>query len=168
MTPKLSSLPTELIELIASKVGPRDLLATRLVCRDLDEKSFRSVGETVFSEFHSDLSCCSLRKLKELSEHEHFRNHVRALLIREPLGFRNESFWPRHPDGHLTALLPRIEILRKVLIDGLVNCRDFTILSPDREYPSRDIIHGIFAIIAETGLPIRTFSILAFKNLPSI
>ena len=172
MAATLTSLPIEVTDLIAKELPwwKNDLLKLRSVCRDLYVKTFRRVGQEYFTTIRRDLSNKSLQKLKDISKHEQLRHHVRVLFIDadSPDDFGSGISWPRHSSGHLSAPLPVIEILRDVLLGGLVNCRSFNFqfdyhnLSTshshdDYRLSEDDTVALIFAVIADTGLPVESF-----------
>ena len=127
MAPILSSLPPELVELIAKKSEPRDLLALRLVCKDLSLATFRHFSRTWFTKQSTNLSHQSLHNLKEVSRHEGLKYQVQNLVIRT--GERNSGqgyTWYQASVGRLAAPLPGLDELRNSLIK-LGNCTSFRI-----------------------------------------
>ena len=166
MSSQLAVLPAELVELIADRVQPADLLSFRLVCRLLRAKSIQCFGRTFFSVVRSDLSLPSLEKLKSISEHEQLKDHVQGLLIKEyNPGLGHRFHWPRSPSGHVMAPMPCVDALRPILLNDLVHCRSFHVY---REHESEedyavdclttsDAAAIIFTIVAETALPIKSF-----------
>ena len=168
----LSNIPTEIIELVAGNLESEDLLNIRLVCRALYEKTTRCIGQIAFSTLKTDFSSGSFHKLNEISNDERFRHHVRTLLIKEPLDqfcLGRGILWPRSPFASLTGPIPGFELLRKILLDGLRNCRSFCISvekisrfirRSDDYLIANDAIAIIFAIIAEIGLPVESFHVL--------
>ena len=169
MIDKLSAMPTEIVELIGTELAADDdrgsLLALRLVCRNLHQKTFQCVCQTFFTAVQTDLSRDSLHRLKVLSEKSHLSHHTRTLVInnsRRPLG---EGFiWRRDYCGTLLAPMSGMDILRAILLEGLVKCRSFHIHMNDRLYyqgHDYDAITVLFSIIAdETSLPVESFHLL--------
>ncbi|MCJ1415618.1 hypothetical protein MMC32_001950 [Xylographa parallela] len=91
----------------------------------------------------------------------------KPLLVTDGKGLGHGYTWPRHPSGHLVAPLPGVEMLRDILVEGLVNCRSFRI---DRTYmvenpndPDEvgysDAVAFLFLVIGEVGLPIRSLQL---------
>ncbi|MCJ1288659.1 hypothetical protein MMC34_000187 [Xylographa carneopallida] len=163
-----SSLPVEIIELVACQLEFNDLLSFRQVCKQVYESTLRHFGRVCLETFTTDLSYESLQKLKDLSQDERFRHHVHTLLITDIEGLGDGYTWTRHASGHLTAPLPGVDMLRAILVDNLVNCRSFRLYRTfgmevsydhtgigDRVSYS-DTIAVILLVIAETGLPIRS------------
>jgi hypothetical protein len=174
MSNQLARLPVEIVEFIASRAEPADLLSLRLVCRLLRAKSIHCFSRVFFSIVRSDLSITSLEKLKSISEHEQSKHHVQAMLIsgsdhpvqgpeRTVLG--RGFHWTRSPAGHLITPMPCLEVLRTILLNGLVNCLSFHIYrsgNHEDEYlvdwvEGSDAAAIIFTIIAETALPVKSF-----------
>ena len=167
MASKLCALAVELVEHIASPLEPADLFSLRLVCKELNEKTFQCFGHTCFTIIRTDLSRKSLQKLEALSEHEQLRHHARALLIMGPNDIGRGFPWDRHRSGHLLAPLPGVQMLRDILFCKLVNCRSFHIYRDheaedfymsDCLTPS-DVVAIILNIIAETSLPVKSFCV---------
>ena len=161
----LSTLPTELIELVASESEHADLFSLRRVCRSINEKIFRFFSHTCFSIIQTDLSYDSLRKLKELSKHEQIRLCVQTLHIREPANDpARDLLWIRHSSGHLIASSPGIEMLRLLLMK-LVNCRSYRVCHRqdtsdaycDNHLKPSDAVTIVLSLIATISLPIRGF-----------
>ena len=185
MSAELQSVPTELIQHIVRKLDDADLLRLRLVCRDLNTRTSSRVGSNFFRNLETDLSRDSLLKLKEMAEHKQIRDHAQVLIIKEHgSGLGKGILWPRHYDGRLMTPLPEIELLQKILVDGLVKCRSFYVRFGDKhksllyEDPAAsgsgtfgspfsdstasgltasDAIAIIFTIVANTSLPVEAF-----------
>lgn len=68
MVSPFSTLAVELIEFISSSFERPDLFALRLVCRDLNLKSFHYFSHACFTKLQINLSRKSLLGLKEISE----------------------------------------------------------------------------------------------------
>ncbi|MCJ1232965.1 hypothetical protein MMC14_000919 [Varicellaria rhodocarpa] len=182
MTATLTSLPTEIIDLIARELSSwnKDHWKLRSVRRDLHAKTFRRVSQDYFTTVRTDLSHKSLQKLKDISEHKQLRHYVRVLLISatSPEDFGSGNLWPRHPSGHLLAPLPVMEALRGVLLSGLVSCRSFRFefeyyevnlqtnySSDDYRLSDDDTVALILAVIADTGLPVESFHMPDFSSI---
>ena len=127
-------MPAEVVELISSGLKRQDLLALRSICRDLDEKTLRCVERVCIRIFQTDLCSKSLQKLKEISEDERFRHFVRCLCVPVRPSYNKPGVivhFPRDPYGRMKYLPPGVEMLGKILLDGLVNCRSFCIHQDD-------------------------------------
>ncbi|MCJ1304731.1 hypothetical protein MMC08_007544 [Hypocenomyce scalaris] len=174
MASKLSTLPTELIELIASALEPIDLCSLRLVCKEVHKNTTDCFGHTCLTTFRTDLSRKNLQKLEELSRQKHLRHHVQTLLIkdlrddlRQFYGLGEGFSLHRHPSGYLLDPLPGVQMLQGILLNRLLNCRSFYIYSDyasEESYESgllmpSDAVGIILAIIAETSLPVKSFSV---------
>ena len=167
MSSQLAVLPFEIVEFIAGRAEPADLLSLRLVCRLLRAKSIQCFGRTFFSVVRSDLSITSLEKLKSISEHEQLKHHVQGLLIKGYNGLGQGFRWTRSPSGHLIAPMQCVEALRTILLNDLIHCRSFHVYreyEPENDYevdclaPS-DAVAIIFMMVAETALPIKSFNV---------
>lgn len=172
MPSQLSLLAVEIIETIASSLDRTDLCAVRLTCKDLNRKTFHHFGRTCFTSVQTDLSHSSMQKLQSISQTEQLKHLVRKLTIDKRndhlgLGFH----WYRAKGCDLsryvdTCLSPGVQMLRDVL-SNLVNCRSFKIRSlggTEDHYESEyllpsDAIDIIHSIVAEIGLPVKSFHI---------
>lgn len=163
----ISSLATELVELIAAQLGPADVLALRLTCRDIEGKTFRFFCSQFFRFLRTDLSRSSLARIDALSKHPQFRPYVQGLALVLGKGVVGRDLaWKRHPWGPLAAPLQIEEIrnLRDNLVQRLVNCRSFCITC---RYPEgrpdltrmtlSDAVAIFFALIADSKLPVKYF-----------
>jgi len=168
MVSKLCTLAVELIELIAGVLEPADLFSLRLVCKELNEKTFQYFSHTCLTTIRTDLSRKSLQELEELSEHEQLRHHVRTLLTKGPNDMGRGFSWDRHPSGHLLASQPGVQMLQDILLNNLVNCRSFHIYRDHEDEDSyksdclrpSDAVAIILTIIAETSLPVKSFYVV--------
>jgi hypothetical protein len=169
---QLLTAPVEVVELVAASLELTDLFSLRLVCSELNWKTLHYFGRTYFSALRTNLTSQSLQKLHDISEKKHFKDHVQTLLIEyksRACGQRilGEGFyWPRNPSGYLQAPLPGAEKLRDILVNKLVHCKSFHIhgsggtdeYESDRLDPT-DAVGIILAIIAETSLAVKSFSV---------
>ena len=163
MTSQLSTLPIDVFDIIACILkdgGYKDtILRLRLVCHELNQKTLYSVGRFFFAWVWTDLSDDSLQRMKNISEHEHFRHYPQNLLFS---GFDHDygTGATRHIDGRSRTPLSEVELLCEVLLRGLVNCRSFHFI--DYGYSNyvtgANVIDVFFAIITETGLPVKSFN----------
>ena len=171
MAPTLCILPAEIIELIAAFLEGNSLLAIRLVCKGLNQKTIHQFGQVSFATVRTDFSPSSLHKVLSLASHPAFKRHVKCILLKRGssgadfgLGFH----WPRHSTGCLDPPLPLVlEPLKEALLMKLVNCRSFHIQSvygvedppsADRLMPT-DVVGISLAMIAATGIPLESFII---------
>ena len=172
MVSDISTLPVELVEVIAYGLEPAELLSLRLACRELNRKTFRCFGHAYFQTLRTNLSRESLQRLTEVSQHEHLRRCVKVLLIESSNNTGLGFLWNRHPSGHLVAPLPAVKTLREILGDKFVNCRSFRFhtfqfhsdydaidLDQSAYLTTTDTIAIILTIIAETGLPVESFHV---------
>ncbi|KAI9847717.1 MAG: hypothetical protein M1837_001965 [Sclerophora amabilis] len=175
MASQLSTLPVEIVEIIASALDDNDSTdscSLRLVCRELERKTLHHFGRTRLTAVRTDLSWTSLQKLRELSEHEHFGPRVETLLVQRASESNErglEFWWNRHPQGDVIAGQPGAQLLRDLLLHKLTNCRSFQIHKfgySESELESHcrmsslmptDAVGTLVAIIAETGLPTKSF-----------
>jgi F-box domain len=164
-TSQFCALSIELIEYIAAELELTDLCLLRLVCKNLSYKTLHYFGSTYFVFVRTDLSRASIQKLKQLSRHDQLGHYVRVLLIKGPHGIGRGFFWDRSPSHSLIFPHPGVQTLQDALLN-LDNCRSFYLYndgSPDKPYergclwPS-DVVAIVLHIIAETGLPVRSFA----------
>ncbi|KAI9841924.1 MAG: hypothetical protein M1837_000310 [Sclerophora amabilis] len=175
MASAFAALAVEIIELIAEASDPADLISLRLVCKGLYRKTLHCFGQKFFTTVRTDLSCSSLQKLQNIAEEEPLRHHVQTLLIKRSPTQSGRWFhdpeqdlrWRRHPSGYLEIQDSEFRLLRRVLVEGLVNCRSFNVHGHDdvdglyesnRLTPS-DAVGIILAIVADTSLPVKSFSV---------
>ncbi|KAK7920254.1 hypothetical protein PG985_008276 [Apiospora marii] len=86
--PSLTELPPEVIDLICQWTDGADLLALRLVCRDLAAKAFSRFTARFFTEVQIFITKDDLQWLRNVSQHAVFRHSVRKLWVR-PCLFEN-------------------------------------------------------------------------------
>ncbi|KAB8217913.1 hypothetical protein BDV33DRAFT_131863 [Aspergillus novoparasiticus] len=178
-TNPLCKLPEELVENIvaflgAGGTGIEYLCALRLTCAHLYEKSLHYFGRAVLHTIRTDLGFISLDRLLKLAGDNRLKDHVHHLLIRGVfnsrmgLGFQ----WKRHNSGQLEVeQSPGARWLREVLL-SFPNCRSFTVhldygwndSSEHSRLGPSDGITMIMDIIAETGIPVRSFSVYAHPS----
>lgn len=131
MVSPFPTLAVELIGFICSSLERPDLFALRLVCRDLNLKTFHYFIHTCFTRLEINLSRNSLQSLKELSEYEELRLQVQELVIWGSDDIWRDLTFNRNPsDHHLVAL----SLDRDELCDihfKFVNCRSFEFYSLD-------------------------------------
>ncbi|KAL9129284.1 MAG: hypothetical protein Q9217_002231 [Psora testacea] len=166
MASKLPALVVDVIQLIASALEPTDLFSFRLVCKELNQKTLYHFGRTCLKILRTDLSRNSLQELKDFSGNEQLGSCVQTLLIKSgPHGLGQGFPWHRHSSGYLIHPLSGVQMLQEILLNGLKNCRSFHIHSliceedtydNDGVTPS-DAVGIILALIAETGLSVRSF-----------
>ncbi|KAJ5726982.1 hypothetical protein N7493_006009 [Penicillium malachiteum] len=166
------TLPVELIELIAQSlesVDPDSLLDLRLVCRDLQKKTFNHFARLFFSSIRTDLSEESLSRINALSRHEELRSHVQGLAFMLQNGVGRGLAWNRHPWGPLSAPMEieQIRRLRDNLVNNLINCRSFFIVCrypeghPDlNRVTVTDAVAVFFALVVDSGLPVSSFHLI--------
>ena len=119
MPDPLSSLPTEILNLILNGLGSPNWLLLRLVCRNLNEQSLDRVAKTCFTTLNSNLTPKSLLRLQQVSQLEFLRCCPQTLTIiselderkRQTLGRRFS--WTRLSQGRLAGLI-RGDCLRSV------------------------------------------------------
>ncbi len=139
-----STLPLELIDLVADTLEKKDILSLRLTSTELYNKLTPYFGRSYLASISSDLSPKSLQTIQDISKHDRLRHYVRALEIRSIRGILNFDFsWPRDVEGRLIAPLPGSETLQQALVNGLVRCRSFhfTDRSSNGYEPSKKSVH---------------------------
>ncbi|KAJ5715544.1 uncharacterized protein N7483_012725 [Penicillium malachiteum] len=172
------TLPVELIELIAESVESVDsdsLLDLRLVCRDLQKKTFNHFARRFFSSIRTDLSEESLSRINALSRHEELRPHVQGLAFMLQNGIGRGLVWNRHSWGSLSSPMEieQIRRLRDNLVNNLINCRSFFIVCrypeghPDlNRVTVTDAVAVFFALVVDSQLPVSSFH-LVYANRSS-
>ncbi|KAE8365052.1 hypothetical protein BDV27DRAFT_157250 [Aspergillus caelatus] len=175
----LCKLPEELVENVVASLGTEDtereyLCALRLTCAHLYEKSLHYFGRVVLHTVRTDLGFMSLQRLMRLAGDNRLKGHVHHLLIRGVLNSRmGFGFqWMRYNSGQLNVKQSLgARWLRHVLL-SLPNCRSFAVhlnygWNDSSEYsrlePS-DGITMIMDIIAETCIPVKSFSVYAHPS----
>ncbi|KAK6844234.1 hypothetical protein PG995_014344 [Apiospora arundinis] len=86
--PFLPDLPLELVGLIGQGIDEADLLALRLVCRDLAAKTLDQVVARFFTVIRIFVTRDDLQLLRDVSRHPVFRRSIRTLWI-IPSPFKN-------------------------------------------------------------------------------
>ncbi|RJE20997.1 hypothetical protein PHISCL_06667 [Aspergillus sclerotialis] len=173
MTSSICLLATELLEHIASHLNPEDILALRLTCRDVEEKTFHFFCCQFFKHLRTDLSRSSLARINALSKHKQFKQCVQGLEVDLGTGLGRDIVWERHSWGPLASplLVEEIQNLKNTLLYDLVNCRSFFIFC---RYPEgrldltrmtiTDAVAVFFAIISDSLLPLKAFSLAYSTN----
>lgn len=172
MPSPLSILPVEVIEIIASSLDRKELFSARLISKDFNRKTLHYFGRTYFTVLQTNLSHDSLQKLQSISRVEQLKHHVQSLLIKnynDDLG--RGVHWHQVKEsnsfGHVdTRISPGVKMLLGIL-SNLTNCKSFGIHSPGgvkehhgSEYLlASDAIGIILSIVAEIGLPVKSFCI---------
>lgn len=169
------SLATELVELAADRLQADDILALRLTCRDIQEKTFHLFCCRFFSCLRTDLSHSSLVRINALSKHRQFRPYVQGLAFVLGKGVGRDISWDRHPWGPLSSPVQTqaVRTLRDNLVHSLVRCRSFSVIC---RYPEgrpgfdhltvSDAVAVFFAIIADCHLPVKSFHLLYSSDRP--
>ncbi|KAJ5301264.1 hypothetical protein PENANT_c023G07516 [Penicillium antarcticum] len=163
------TLAVELVELIASHLEGDALLDLRLVCREIQKKTFHHFARRFFSSIKTDLSDDSLRRINALSLHPELRPYVHGLAFMLHNGVGHGLVWERHPWGPLSAPLEveAIRSLRDNLIHNLANCRSFFIFCrypeghPDMSHVTiTDAVAVFFALVVDARLPVSSFHLI--------
>ncbi|KAJ5101234.1 hypothetical protein NUU61_003456 [Penicillium alfredii] len=165
----LPAVAVELIELIADLVDSDDLRSLRLVCRELQRKTFHHFARRFFSSIKTDLSDTSLRRINALSRYPALCPYVHSLAFGNYNGIGRGLVWDRHPWGPLSAPLEMeaIQSLRDTLMLKLTNCRSFFILCrypeghPDFSHVTiTDAVAVFFALVVDAPLPVMSFHLV--------
>ncbi|KAK0508665.1 hypothetical protein JMJ35_008941 [Cladonia borealis] len=172
----LADLPVEVIEAITDKLNPRDLISLRLSCKEISQKTFHRFGQAYFTTLRTDLTHDNLQRLLSISKHGQLSHFVRKLVIKARDNHLGRGFhWHRLEDGNHSACVDAwlslgVQLLRDIL-KGMTKCNSFHIYSYgglevyyDWEFllPS-DAVSIILSVIADTGLPIKSFFV-DFRN----
>ncbi|KGO73068.1 hypothetical protein PITC_098060 [Penicillium italicum] len=170
----LPSFPVELVEFISGFLDADGLLALRLVCRELQRKTFHHFAQRFFSSIKTDLSGDSLRRINTLSQNAALCPYVNGLAFILQNGVGRGLVWDRHPWGPISAPLEveAIRSLRDNLIQNLANCRSFFIFCrypeghPDMSHVTiTDAVAVFFALVVDARLPVSSFHLIyANKN----
>ncbi|KAF2673951.1 hypothetical protein BT63DRAFT_410896 [Microthyrium microscopicum] len=125
MARNLSTLPTEIIEMISADLGP-DQRHFRLVCKEIHQKAYRSWIQ-IFESLVTDLSRSSFH---EFFEHFQYLKYCRSLTIKgdeyaegdmkRRLGHGLK--WRRNGHDILDEKNAGYNLLYKLLVDCLPNC----------------------------------------------
>ena len=160
--------------MILAILKPADILSLRLVCMALHRQTSRSFGRLFFTRVATDFSQTSLQRLQDISAVDELRSHVQTLMLRPPndsrrwyCSFERSQGWDREDLGFLLAHLPAIEMLQKMLVERLVNCRSFRIDGYDRcEEPCKinrlaqsDILYIILSMSSKARLPVKSLQL---------
>ncbi|KAJ5960782.1 uncharacterized protein N7479_007932 [Penicillium vulpinum] len=165
----LHSLPVELTELVADFLEADEVLALRLVCRELQRKTFHHFAQRFFSTIKTNLSEDSLRRINALSQNIALRPYVTGLAFMLQNGVGRGLVWNRHPWGPISAPLEveAIRSLRDNLIQNLINCRSFFIFCrypeghPDMTHVTiTDAVAVFFALVVDARLPVSSFHLI--------
>lgn len=166
-------LATELLEHIASQLDREDILAFRLSCRDVEEKTFHFFCCRFFKYLQTDLSHSSLARINALAKHKQFKQYAQCLEVSLGTGLGRDIVWERHSWGPLSSpsLVEDIQNLKNTLLYDLVNCRSFSILC---QYPEgrldlnrmtiTDAVAIFLAVISNSCLPLKSFSLVYSTN----
>lgn len=174
-TSPLSSLATELVEIIVSLLDAGDILSLRLTCRNIQEKSFHFFCCRFFKYLETDLSHSSLVRINALSKHRQFRAYVRGLVFVLGKGIGRDIIWDRHPWGLLSSPLKvkHIQVLRDNLIHNFIYCRSFFVACrypegrPDLDRMTvSDAVAVFFAMMADSHFPIKSFHLIYASQQP--
>ncbi|EKV06674.1 Cyclin-like F-box [Penicillium digitatum] len=165
----LPSLPVELVELVAEFIDADGLIALRLVCRELQRKTFHHFAQRFLSSIKTDLSEDSLHRINALSQNVELRPYVNGLAFTLQNGVGRGLVWDRHPWGPISAPLEvdAIRSLRDNLTQNLTNCRSFFIFCrypeghPDLSHVTiTDAVAVFFALVVDARLPVSSFHLI--------
>lgn len=176
-TSSLCNLPAELIELIVAELAIQEFEGTlkfRLVCRELDAKSFHRFASRHLRELCVDVRHRYLNRLHMLC-----RKSKRVLPYIQHLSFG--ARWARYirpPSDReyfpcITCMSPwkasLIRRLRDNLANDLIYCRSFSIRILPRRFGYESIqiaeaIAACFSILADSRILVRSFQL--FDYLP--
>ena len=170
MASSLPSLPVEVIEAITDKLNPRNLFSLRLSCKEINQKTLHRFGQACFTTLRTDLTHDNLQRLQSVSKSAQFSHFVRTLVIKAGNSFLGQGFyWDRLEAGvHSGCVDPwlssGVQLLQDIL-KGMTKCNSFHIhsLGGMEEYYGKDYLQPsdavgiILFVIAETGLPVKSF-----------
>ena len=169
MASHLSDLPVEVIEAITDKLNPTSLFSLRLSCKEINQKTLHHFGKACFATLETDLSYGDVQRLQCISKNEQFKHSVQTLVFRADNDdrFGGGFYWHRLQEGCVdTRLSSAVQLLQGIL-KRMTKCTSFSIQTlggmehdPHEAYllPS-DVLCIIFSIIAETDLPVKSFSV---------
>lgn len=165
-------LPEEILGLIASSLGVSDACSFRLVSREVNKKTFHNFSSTYFGTVRIDFSPQSIKKLRILSDQKHIIQHIHTFLIKDKCGTLSQTSlldWNGYPSADSPTSASDIARLCSILTNKLKNCRSFRIedecsLENDDAFDRNkcsgsDAIRVILAVISQTGLPVKSFSL---------
>jgi hypothetical protein len=161
-------LPVELVEQITDNLSKiQDILALRLVCRDLLAKTWATFCETFVATLETDLSTEDMQQIRILASQDKLRGYVKTLSIsarewtpqfpsdknalemewtasEQKSVFGRGHQWPRSDTGYLEGNIPLIADLGNLLATRFVNCKSFRVHDAENDYPqtpySKDFI----------------------------
>lgn len=169
------SLAVELVEMITGSIEGESLLALRLVCRELQRKTFTCFARRFFTSIKTDLSEESLARINALSQHHALRPYVQGLAFMLQDGIGRGLELNRHSWGPLSAPMEvgAIRRFRDNLVRSLTNCRSFFIFCrfpegrPDMTRVTiTDAVTVFFALVVDAHLPVSSFH-LVYANKQS-
>lgn len=131
MAVQFASFPTEIVSTVAGQLQSSDLCELRLICREVHNKTLHLLYRVDFTTLRTDIYIASLRRLKEISEHQDIPRCVQQLNIKKnALSMTKDNFgqsfhFNRKASGCLLAPIPSLELLRDILVSKLIYCRPF-------------------------------------------
>ncbi|KAE8386696.1 hypothetical protein BDV23DRAFT_187004 [Aspergillus alliaceus] len=169
---RLSILPEELVEQIASLLDPRglSLCNMRLTCVHLYNKTLHRFGCTVLHTIRTDLNAYGLQRLVELADDSRLRDYVHVLFIAQlpTVQMGTGLAWTRDDSGVMNVGQQLgARWLRRALL-SMVNCKSFVVQlnyawerAKDLPFGPTDSITIILSIIAEAGIAVKSFSVFS-------
>lgn len=168
-SPRLDGLAAEIIQHITNALEPADLCSLRLVSRETERKTLQSFTAIYFSTLMTDSRVRDISRLKSISESSHFAKSIKCLHITElerPDLSSQSCASSRQTSAHLPEQLVGARLLKYILVKKLVNRRSFKFdvryidsVSVDHHHLfTYDAVEAVLSVIAETGLPVKSFS----------
>lgn len=168
----VTSLPPELICMMADYLSPRDLLSLRAVSKDmrtLTTKALEPVWNRSLRVIRTDFSNQSLSRIHRIAECDELKNYVKIMRIEPPFG-------PLTPLHRVTMYdlikdptsVPKIKTLKDDLVHSLKNCRSFELCLSWKEgnltyLDSDDVLNILFHIFVEAELPVENLALYTHR-----
>ena len=158
----LSSLSPKVLGHITDTLDIPDFCSFRSVSREVNKKTFHNFANTCFGTLQTNLGSTGIDRLRRFSEEHNLVPHVHTLLFNDGDSPSGQIPWRSSNDyslNHLTLQSPSVPTLCSLLTNKFTSCRSFRIEDENRAPKTADAIANILAVITQTGLHAKSFSI---------
>ncbi|PYH80770.1 hypothetical protein BO82DRAFT_417055 [Aspergillus uvarum CBS 121591] len=168
----VTSLPPELICMMADYLNAEDLLSLRAVSKDMKActtKALEPVWTRSLRVIHTDFSNQSLSRIHRIAENDGLRDYVRIMRIEPPFG----PLTPLHRVTMYNLIkdptsIPKIKTLKDDLVHALKNCRSFELCLSWKEgnltyLDSDDVLSILFHIFVEAEFPVENLALYTHR-----